>query len=242
MLRPSQVKRKEQTRLRNVKSQRDFLAGQGIAVREGAVLDPISPDFNYGEYQKSQAINQFLDAAPASSAQARSEGAREQARLRQYQKILAQQKQFSPTAESIADAQAGGSDPRTIAAYVREGNRLTSEYQRILGNAAKRSGMVGNFYKKRASVIRETGKDTYTGSYFNDENVGMGGSNLSVLKKDITKRAESEGRVQRVLGEVRQQRKSLIQGQQQRLEQRSGRRALLSSTAGGAGFLQGYFR
>jgi hypothetical protein len=242
MLRPSQVKRKEQTRLRNVKSQRDFLAGQGIAVREGAVLDPISPDFNYGEYQKSQAINQFLDAAPASSAQAKSEGAREQLRLRQYQKILAQQKQFSPTAESIADAQAGGSDPRTIAAYVKEGDRLTAEYRRVLKTAYNSGKGVGNFYKNRATAIRETGRDSYTGFYFDGEKVGMGGSNLSLLKEDITKRAKSEGRVQRVLGEVRQQRKSLIQGQQQRLEQRSGRRALLSSTAGGAGFLQGYFR
>ncbi len=242
MLRPSQVKRNEQSRLRNVKSQRDFLASQGIAVREGAVLDPISPDFDYGEYQKSQAINQFLDARPAVRAQMRSEGAREKARLNQYQKILGQQKLFSPTAQSIAEAQGSGSDPRTIAAYVSEGDRLTAEYQRVLKKASTSSGALGNFYKKRASVIRETGKDTYTGAYFNNEKVGMGGTNLSLLKKDITERAKSEGRVQGILGEVRQQRKSLIQGQQQRLEQRSGRRALLSSTAGGAGFLQGYFR
>ena len=239
-------RRREETRLRRIQSQKSFLAKQGISVREGAVIDPTKEGFDYGEYQKAQAIKTFISASPSIPSRRKQGDAiyaqsKQKALQAQYNRILAQQRKFSPTMEAIAEAQTGGADPRTIAAYVTEGDRLTGEYRRILSKA-RRPGATGSSYGKRAEVIRETGRDAYTGEYFGDKKVGMGATNLSLLQEDITKRAKSEGVVQRELGEIRRQRKSFIQGQQQRLEQKSGRRALLSSTAGGAGFLQGYFR
>jgi hypothetical protein len=241
------IKRKrEETRLRRIQSQKSFLAKQGISVREGAVIDPTKEGFDYGEYQKAQAIKTFTFASPSIPSRRKQGDAiyaqsKQKALQAQYNRILAQQRKFSPTREAIAEAQAGGADPRTIAAYVSEGDRLTGEYRRILSKA-NRPGGVGSMYRKRADVIKETGRDAFIGSFFGGKRVEEGRGNLSLLQEDITQRAKSEGVVQRALGEVRQQRKSLIQGQQQRFEQRSGRRALLSSTAGGAGFLQGYFR
>lgn len=238
--------RREKTRLRRIQSQKSFLANQGISVREGAVIDPTKEGFDYGEYQKSQAIKTFISASPSVPGR-RGKGdafyaqSKQKSLQAQYNRILAQQRKFSPTREAIAEAQAGGADPRTIAAYVAEGDRLTGEYRRILSKA-NGPGAVGSIYNKRAEVIRETGRDAFIGSFFGGKRVEEGKGNLSFLQEDITQRAKSEGVVQRALGEVRRQRKSLIQGQQQRFEQRSGRRALLSSTAGGAGFLQGYFR
>jgi hypothetical protein len=241
------IKRKrEETRLRRIQSQKSFLAKQGISVREGAVIDPTKEGFDYGEYQKAQAIKTFTFASPSIPSRRKQGDAiyaqsKQKALQAQYNRILAQQRKFSPTREAIAEAQAGGADPRTIAAYVSEGDRLTGEYRRILSKASG-PGAVGSMYRKRADVIKETGRDAFIGSFFGGKRVEGGKGNLSLLKEDITTRAKSEGVVQRQLGEVRQQRSSLIQGQQQRFEQRGGRRALLSSTAGGAGFLQGYFR
>ena len=57
-------RRREEQRLKNIASQKSFLAKQGISVREGAVLDPKSADFDYEEYQKSQAIESFIAAKP----------------------------------------------------------------------------------------------------------------------------------------------------------------------------------
>jgi hypothetical protein len=242
------IKRKrEETRLRRIQSQKSFLAKQGISVREGAVIDPTKEGFDYGEYQKAQAIKTFTFASPSIPSRRKQGDAiyaqsKQKALQAQYNRILAQQRKFSPTREAIAEAQAGGADPRTIAAYVSEGDRLTGEYRRILSKASG-PGAVGSMYRKRADVIKETGRDAFIGSFFGGKRVEEGKGNLSLLQEDITTRAKSEGVVQRATRRSSDSNgKSLIQGQQQRFEQRSGRRALLSSTAGGAGFLQGYFR
>jgi len=239
-------RRRQERKQASVAGQRSFLQSRGISVREGAVLDPASPDFDYAEYQKSQAIKQFIASDPASVTR-RKQGdvayakAQEQAKLNQYNRILQQQTKFMPSRESIAEARAGGADPRTIAAYVAEGDRLAAGYKYVLDRKNK-PGAVGSFYGKRAEVIREEGVDPYVGDFFMGKRVGMGKSNLSLLEKDITARSTSEGAVQRQLAEIRRQRKSLIQEQQQTFTQRRGSRALLASPAGGSGFLQGYFR
>jgi len=243
----AEIKRKrEEQRLKNIASQKSFLARQGISVREGAVIDPKSPDFDYEEYHKSQAIETFTAAKPYRPSRHNTSDAgylrlQERSLMDQYNKILNTKKKFAPTTESIEEAKAGGADPRTIAAYVAEGDRLTKEYERIL-RMSRKPGAVGSFNSIRAGVIREEGRDVYTGEYFDGEKVGMLRSNLSLLQEDITKRAKSEAKVQASLGEVRQRRKSFTERTQERLSGRSGRSALLSSQGGGAGFLQGYFK
>ena len=240
-------RRREEQRLKNIASQKSFLAKQGISVREGAVLDPKSADFDYEEYQKSQAIESFVAAKPFNPTRRQSsplqyEKLKERSLMEQYNKILATKKKFAVSGERLEEARGAGSDPRTVQAYVDESNRLTGEYERIQARARKSRGAVGQSYGKRVETIRETGRDLYSGEYFGGENVGMLGTNLSLLQADLEGRAQSEAKIQGSLGEVRQRRKSFIERAQEQLSGRGGRSALLSSQAGGSGFLQGYFK
>ena len=231
---------RESLKDRNVKFQKSFLQKQGIAVREGAVLDPSSPDFDYGEYQKSQAIKYFTGTTPAIASGRYAQSKQAAKSLRQYTSILQQQKKFSPTAESIAEARAGGADPRTIASFVAEGDRLTKEYRTIL-EKSRGAGIVGSFNSMRAAAIRERGYDVYTGDYFGGKKVEPGRANLSALGTDITEKAKSEGVVQQQLGEIRRKRQTAVESQQQSLSRKRGKVSLLSGQSGGAGFFSGYF-
>ena len=120
----------------------------------------------------------------------------------------------------FAEAAAAGVDQRTIESLRKQSDKARAEALKIRSMSGA-PGFVGAMYSSRLRNIGETV-----------------GSVASQLQKQVT----TETDVQPILQEVRRLRESAAKQEASLLRRQTGRRALLSSTAGGAGFFGGYFK
>lgn len=162
------------------------------------------------------------------------------------------------TAESL---RAAGTDERTIAARVGNLARSLqySYYQRMRSALSGRSG--SSFYGGAMSAGMGGAGRLVSSSGYGPENAsmitGIAPSGQSAAQREsieagqqaakeatttAKKAISSEIAVQKELAPIRQRRQSMLEQQVKAMRRQTGRRALLSSPTGGAGFFGGYFK
>jgi hypothetical protein len=117
------------------------------------------------------------------------------------------------------DAEKAGVDPRTIEAY-RKQAAVTLAEAKVVRKKASQPGMVGSLYTQKLKDLAST---------------------VGVQAAELSKKVKTDTEQQPALQEVKQKRKSLVQAEAKALTRKTGRRALLTSPAGGSGFYGGYF-
>ena len=152
------------------------------------------------------------------------EGAWKRRRERDAKLAAARQKAFvetySVSEPLFRDAAQAGVDPRTIESIRKQSEKAFAEAKDIR-TKSKRPGAVGSFYTQKLKGLEST---------------------VGNLVSGLQKQVKTETAMQPELQQLRRSRERAAKQQASLLRRTTGRRALLSSPTGGAGFFGGYFK
>lgn len=193
----------------------------GDAARKEAARQSLMQKYNLGaglDPKTKELADRLYKPAPGGYRGSRKLGG-EQDQQRAYQKNVDFINKYSIPETMFAEAAAAGVDPRTIESLRKQSDKARADALEIRRKSGA-PGYVGAVYSSRLKNIGNT--------------IGLLAADLQgQLKSDVQKQPEFQ--------EIRRRRQEQVKQATVGMQRKRGKASLLSSEAGGAGFLQRYF-